>query len=68
MSEEVKRVLSGEYNNPDLDVLMGDVLQVAIVNLDMSFYMSLLKLRTNVIMDDYLESEYINQEDSGLSL
>lgn len=68
MNEETKRVLNGEYDNPKLETLMDDALQVAIVTLDLSWYMKLRKLRTNVITDDYFETEYVNQEDNGLSL
>ena len=66
ISEEIKRVLNGEYNNPALDRSMNSLLYASLISLDMTSYMNLRELRTNAILQDELVDEY--NEDNGLGL
>ena len=68
ISEEVKRVLNGEYCNPKLDARMGDMLLRSILNCDISAYINLINLRTGVICDDYYEKLHQHNNEQGLGL
>ena len=39
MSEEIKKVINGEYNNPELDRYIEGVLYASMRNLDTSTFM-----------------------------
>ena len=68
MNKEIKSVIKGEYSNPKLDEFMSDVLYYAVINLDMSYYMNLVKLREQVITDRYFENIYEQEETTTLGL
>ena len=67
MSEEIKKVINGEYNNPELDASIKDLLYASMLKLDMSAYMCVRELRSNVITADLLlEDEYADENTLGL--
>ena len=67
MSNEVEKVLNGEYQNTKLDNYMDDLLYASLITLDLSAYMSMRALRTSVITDGYkFEQEYIEESTLGL--
>ena len=67
MSNEIKKVLNGEYKNPKLDNYMDDLLYASIITLDLSAYMNMRALRTSVITDDYrYEQEQVEENILGL--
>ena len=63
ISEEIKNVLNGKYNNPQLDAYIDDLLLVSMLKLDMSTYMAARELRTNVILGGYENIQEIEGED-----
>ena len=63
MSEEVKNVVKGEYSNQKLDNYMEDLLLHCILTLDMSAYMRMRNLRTQVICGGF---EFVQQEENEL--
>ncbi|MBQ7880610.1 MAG: hypothetical protein IJ358_02050 [Clostridia bacterium] len=63
MSEEIKNVLNGKYNNPKLDAYMDDLLLASMLRLDMSTYMATRELRTNVILGAYENIHEVEDEE-----
>jgi len=80
MSEEIKKVINGEYNNPELDASMWNVLSTAIKDIRTStcrtIYMCARELRSNVITPDLLniitpdllEDEYKHTDETTLGV
>lgn len=67
MSEETKRVLNGEYCNPQLDNYMEHVLRRCIFTLDMKPYMELMKLREAIINGvDYNKNEQVENDNENV--
>lgn len=70
MSEEIKNVINGNYKNPQLDAGIYDLLCFSLLNkdkLDISAYMCVRELRTNVITDNF-EDIYEDEEENILGL
>lgn len=67
MSEEINKVLGGEYNNPKLSDYKGDLLYASLLTLDLSQYLRVRTLFSNVVTDNYFEQNVEHtQNDLGL--
>ncbi len=67
MSEEIKNVVNGQYQNPKLDAYLEDLLYVSMLKLDMSTYICARVMRTKAITDNF-EDIYQQKEETTLGL